>query len=198
MPKISPSRSDHAYRVGHAGRAAAVRTAARSDRGQALVEFALTFPVVILAILFAVDVGRYVYTYSAISAATREGARLTATVASLNSDCYAIAMMEKLGQGFPLTMDPNSVVGNSDPNNPSGTLQPKDPPAGVGYIYIWPAVATAVPQETHCDGAQRGGSQTIRHVGVQAKYKFVPFTPLVAQLVGGIIVKTISVVQVEY
>jgi Flp pilus assembly protein TadG len=169
-----------------------------SDRGQTLVEFALLLPIVLVTILFAVDVGRYVYTYSAISAAVREGARLVATSASLDTDCYAIAMMERVGQGFPLTMDPNSIVGNSDPNNPTGSLQPTNPPAGAGYIYIWPAVALSTPQESNCDGSQRGGSQTIRHIAVQAKYNFVPFTPLVSQFTGGFFVKTISVVQVEY
>lgn len=170
----------------------------KSDGGQTLVEFALTLPIVLLSLLFAIDVGRYVYTYSAISAAVREGARLVSTESSLHTDCYAIAMMENVGKGFPLTMDPNSLVGNSDPNNPSGTLQPTAPPAGIGYIYIWPAVATAVPQETNCAGAQRGGSQTIRHVAVQANFNFIPFTPLVSQFTGGFVVKTISVVQVEY
>ncbi len=166
--------------------------------GQALVEFALVLPVALLTILFAVDVGRYVYTYSAISGAVREGARLIATAAALDNDCYAIALMEQVGQGFPLKMDPNSVVGNSDPNNPTGSLQPSTPSVGSGYIYIWPAVATKVPQETNCSGTPRGGSQTIRHVAVQAEYNFVPFTPLIAQLTKGFVVKTISVVQVEY
>jgi len=172
--------------------------ALRSDGGQALVEFALTLPVILMIILFTVDVGRLVYTYSAISAAAREGARLVSTSELLDSDCYAIQIMEDVGRGFPLGMDPNSIVGNSDPNNPSGGLQPSIPAPGTGLIYIWPAVSPAAPQETNCDGTQRGGSQTIRHVAVQVQYSFVPMTLIVAQLIGPITVKTISVVQVEY
>ncbi len=163
-----------------------------------MVEFALTFPLVIMIVLFSVDVGRFVYTYSAISGAAREGARLISTAEQVNSDCYAIGIMKDVGRGFPLTMDPKSLAGNSDPNNPSGTLQPSTPPKGVGYIYIWPAVATAVPQETNCSGTQRGGSQTVRHVAVQVEYNFVPLTPLTPMLGNGVVVKTISVVQVEY
>jgi hypothetical protein len=166
--------------------------------GQALVEFALVLPLALLLILFAIDIGRYVYTYSAISAAVREGARLVSTSESLDSDCYAINLMEEVGKGFPLTVDPSSIVGNTDPNNPSGSLQPSTPPRGAGFIYIWPAVATGLPPESNCSGTQRGGSQTIRHVAVQAEYNFVPFTPLVSQLTNGFIVKTISVIQVEY
>jgi hypothetical protein len=179
--------------------AAARGRAMRHDSGgQALVEFALVLPIALLLILFAIDIGRYVYTYSAISAAVREGARLISTAESLDSDCYAIGLMEQVGRGFPLAVDPKSIVGNTDPNNPSGSLQPSTPPSGTGYIYIWPAVSTGLPQESNCDGTQRGGSQTIRHVAVQAEYNFVPITPLFSQLTNGFIVKTISVIQVEY
>lgn len=172
---------------------------ARAEGGQALVEFALTLPLVLLVTFFAVDVGRLIYTYSSISAAAREGARLVSTTEQLYSDCYAIALMEQVGSGFPLTMDPSSLVGNSDPNNPTGTLRPSTPPRATGYIYIWPAVSTATPQESHCDGSQRGGSQTIRHVAVQVQYDFTPLTPFMEQLYPqGLVVKTISVVQVEY
>ncbi len=171
----------------------------RGDRGQAIVEFALVLPLVVLVTLFAVDVGRLVYTYSSISAAAREGARIVSTESQLYSDCAALAMMEQVGSGFPLAMDPSSLVGDSDPNNPAAPLQPATPPRGTGYIYVWPAVSTATPQEQHCDGAQRGGSQTIRHVAVQIEYNFVPLTPFLEQLMpSGTVVKTISVVQVEY
>ena len=170
-----------------------------SERGQAIVEFALVLPLVLLVTLFAIDVGRLVYTFSSISAAAREGARLVSTESQLYSDCAAIHLMEQVGQGFPLTMDPNSLAGDSDPNNPAAPLQPATPPRGAGYIYVWPAVSTATPQELHCDGAQRGGSQTIRHVAVQVQYNFVPLTPFLEQLMPtGLLVKTISVVQVEY
>ena len=173
-------------------------TSRDGERGQALVEFAFTLPIALLLLMFAIDIGRFVYTYAAVSAATREGARLIATATSLDSDCYALGLMEQVGKGFPLSVDPTSLVGNSDPNNPSGSLQPSIPPKGTGYIYIWPAVSTAVPQDNNCDGAVRGGSQTIRHVAVQVEYNFVPLTPFVPQFGSGLLVKTISVVQVEY
>jgi len=49
----------------HAGRA----------RGQALVEFALVFPVFMLVLFGIIDVGRYVYVSNALNEASREGAR---------------------------------------------------------------------------------------------------------------------------
>jgi TadE-like protein len=44
--------------------------------GQALVEFALVFPVFLLVLFGAIDVGRFVFTDSVLSQAAREGARL--------------------------------------------------------------------------------------------------------------------------
>jgi len=43
--------------------------------GQSIVEFALIIPIVILAITVFIDLGRVVYSYSALSHAIREGTR---------------------------------------------------------------------------------------------------------------------------
>jgi Flp pilus assembly protein TadG len=45
-------------------------------RGQALVEFALIFPVAIVMLLAVFDVGRAVFMYNSLTNAAREGARL--------------------------------------------------------------------------------------------------------------------------
>ena len=52
--------------------------ALRCKSGQALVEFALVFPIFMLMLFGLIDVGRLVYTNSAVSQAAREGARLAA------------------------------------------------------------------------------------------------------------------------
>jgi hypothetical protein len=49
--------------------------------GQALVEFALVFPIFFLMLMGLVDVGRFVYTDSTLSQAAREGARVGAVEA---------------------------------------------------------------------------------------------------------------------
>ncbi len=54
-----------------------VRRARRQPRrGQALVEFALIFPVAILMLLAVFDIGRAVFMYNSLTNAAREGARL--------------------------------------------------------------------------------------------------------------------------
>jgi Flp pilus assembly protein TadG len=49
--------------------------AVRAPRGQSLVEFALTLPILLLVIFLFIDLGRAIYFYSAVSNAVREGAR---------------------------------------------------------------------------------------------------------------------------
>jgi hypothetical protein len=46
------------------------------SRGQALVEFALVFPILMFLLLAVFDVGRGVFVYNALTNAAREGARL--------------------------------------------------------------------------------------------------------------------------
>ena len=170
----------------------------RSQRSQALVEFALVSPLFFFILFSSIDVARLLYTYTAISSAARDGARTASLNGSLFSDCQIIQQVELVGQGFPVKMDPNSVVGNSDPNNPSGTLQPTTPPPNVGYAYIWPAVATADPPDANCNsGIQRAISPSVKHVAVEVQFHFTPFLPLVSSFAPDIIVKTISVVTTE-
>src|SRR6202008_4117448 len=136
---------------------------ARDQRSQALVEFSLVAPVMLIVLFSAVDICRLLYAYTAISSAARDGARTASLNGSLFSDCQIISEVELVGQGFPVRMDPNSLVGDSDPNNPSGALQPTTPPPNVGYAYIWPAVATADPPESNCNsGSQRAVSPTVK------------------------------------
>jgi hypothetical protein len=170
----------------------------RSQRSQSLVEFSMVAPVFLVIIFAAIDISRLLYTYTAISSAARDGARTASLQSAIYSDCQIIAEVEVVGQGFPVQMDPKSLVGNSDPNNPSGPLQPTAPPPNVGYAYIWPAVATAYPADANCNsGSPRAISQTVRHVAVEVQYHFVALTPFIAQITPGFIVKTVSVVAVE-
>ncbi|MGH7764049.1 MAG: TadE/TadG family type IV pilus assembly protein [Candidatus Dormibacteraceae bacterium] len=171
---------------------------ARSQRSQALVEFALVSPFFLLIVFMAIDISRLLYTYTAISSAARDGARTASLTGSLYSDCQIIQEVELVGQGFPVRMDPNSLVGDSDPNNPSGALQPTTPPPNVGYAYIWPAVATADPPDSNCtSSSQRAISPSVKHVAVEIQYHFTPLLPIVSNFAANIIVKTVSVVTTE-
>jgi hypothetical protein len=189
-----------------ASRARVRRPHRRADHAQGMVEFALVAPLILFVVFASIDLGRLIYTYNAISSAARDGARLVALRAQLESDCLPLQRMEQVGQGFPLVPDPNSIANttvNTDPNNP-GSAGPITPPPGRGYIYIWPAVATADPPDGagYCGSTtQRGGAGSqVKHVAVEIQYVFQPLTPLLNSVLphGGITVRTISVVQTEY
>ena len=167
----------------------------QGQRSQALVEFALVSPIFFLIMFTAIDISRLLYAYTAISSAARDGARTASLSGSLYSDCQIIQEVELVGQGFPVRMDPNSIVGNSDPNNPGGPLSPSTPPPNVGYAYIWPAVATADPPASNCDSvAPRAISTSVKHVAVEVQFHFMPLLPIVSGFASNIIVKTVSVV----
>jgi Flp pilus assembly protein TadG len=178
-----------------------LRRYARSQRSQALVEFAMVSPLFLLVIFTAIDISRLLYTYTAVSSAARDGARTASLAGAIYSDCQIIQEVELVGQGFPVRMDPSSIVGNSDPNNPSGPLQPANQfqiPPNVAYAYIWPAVATAAPADNNCNSStQRAVSPSVKHVAVEIQYHFTPLLPIVSTFAANIIVKTVSVVTTE-
>jgi Flp pilus assembly protein TadG len=57
------------------------KTKFRDDRGQSLVEFALTLPMLLVVMFMITEFGRALYQYNVMAQATREGAR-TAVVSS--------------------------------------------------------------------------------------------------------------------
>jgi Flp pilus assembly protein TadG len=60
----------------------------RSGQGQALVEFALVFPVLVLILLGIFEVGRLVFAYNTLGNAAREGARVAAVnQIEISPDC---------------------------------------------------------------------------------------------------------------
>ncbi len=63
---------------------------ARNDRGQSLVEFALTLPMLLVVMLMITEFGRALFQYNVLVQATREGAR----VAVVNSQGGAPAAGE--------------------------------------------------------------------------------------------------------
>lgn len=75
----------------------------RKQRGQALVEFALILPVLMLILLGIFDVGRMVYAYNAVSNAAREGGR-TAIINQHGDTIAARAAQQATGLGLPGTI----------------------------------------------------------------------------------------------
>ena len=176
---------------------------AKRRRGQSLVEFTLVAPLLFLIMALTIDFARLVYVYGAISSITREGARTMSLKDQDTSDCLIYQSMEaNASGGFVLQADANSQAGNSDPNNPSGTLQPTPPQPGQGLIYIYPALSNGSPPDSSsfCGGAGASRAQVygLSDVAVEVQYGFRPWISIVASFIPNFTIKTISVVQREY
>ncbi len=170
-------------------------------RGQSLVEFTLVAPLLFLIMFVTIDFARLVYAYNAIGSAAREGTRILGLKSQLQSDCLTLQTVQNMGQGFVLTQDPGSLYGNGNPNNPAGAqYAPSQPPAGQGFIYIWPAVATP----TSCDNPSQTrpypptGPGQLKEVSVQVQYSYQPMISLISSFVPPLTIKAISVTKTEY
>jgi Flp pilus assembly protein TadG len=76
-----------------------------TGRGQALTEFALVLPVLLLVLLGLLDFGRAVYAFNAVSNSAREGARVAIVDQSQVGGVYAAAR-EAAAQATALGLDP--------------------------------------------------------------------------------------------
>ncbi len=114
------------------------RQAGRRCRGQAIVEFAIVFPVFILLVLMLVDFGRAIWYYNAISNGAREGAR-TAIIRT-RTDTEIRTLVKEKALGVPLA-DGDITI------SPSGTRTARQPvEVYITYVFtpITPMVGTLI------------------------------------------------------
>jgi len=126
----------------------------RKSRGQALVEFALVFPIAVLVLLAVFDVGRAVFIYNGLTNAAREGARL----AAVNQDEGLIedrVTTVTFGGAITNLGDPNFVRFHREgPNLATPTSNPVCPAGdiAVGCVAIvnaesdWTAITPVIGQ----------------------------------------------------
>ncbi|MGE5138667.1 MAG: TadE/TadG family type IV pilus assembly protein [Rudaea sp.] len=116
----------------------------RRERGVALVEFAFTFPIVLLLVMGAFDLGWAVYAKNSVSLAAREGARRA--IITGNSDDIVRAAAKNASQGLALT-DADIVITPSQ-NGSAPYRQPRTSvTVVVRYAYhpITPVIAPFIP-----------------------------------------------------
>jgi Flp pilus assembly protein TadG len=108
------------------------------SRGQAMVEFALVFPIALLVLFAVFDVGRLVFIYTGLTNGAREGARL----AIVNQD---VGRVEKRVQdaSFGSTIsnvgsvaDPVVAYYKEDPNFNNPTANPRCTTMATGCVAV--------------------------------------------------------------
>jgi hypothetical protein len=135
---------------------------ARRIHGQALVEFALILPVLLLILFGTVDAGRLIFAYNAVSNAAREGGR-TAIV----NQTPAEVRQRAAEQATVLGISP------ADPTGCPLTGGPTTQPTGICFVL------RNRDDSDVCPTAEIGCTAI-----VAAKWEYRAITPLIGDLIG--------------
>lgn len=175
------------------------------QRSQSMVEFAIVAPVLLLLLFGIVDFGRVIYIYATLNQAVNEGARAAVKDSALlptNSDVETAVRQHAV----------DVSLANPCPNGP---ITSTAPPANQGWIYITEPNPPSSPESLapsleDAPGGQVWGvasgscsatNPAHDHAPLQVtiRYNFVPFTPLIQQLVAGhIVISAAATYQTEY
>jgi Flp pilus assembly protein TadG len=151
-------------------------------RGQALVEFALVFPVMMLLLIGFFDLARGVYAYNTVANAAREGARVAAVnqlaPATTNTQCAEDMPIEDTAAPHWWSRACAAAAAVSL----GLTVASVDPPT-----YTTPAGTTL-----DCDTVHVGCIAT-----VTVHYNWAPMTPILSSLVSQIPMSATSQIPVE-
>ena len=176
-----------------------------AERSQSIVEFAIIAPVLLLLLFGIIDFGRVIYYYVTLNQAVNEGAR---TAIRSSPQLPTNADVETAVKHHAVDVS----LANPCPNGPVTSAAP---PANQGWIYITepnppPTIESFSPSLENAPGgtmwAQSSGacsatSPARDHAPLQVtiRYNFVPFTPLIRQVIGtNIIISAAATYETEY
>jgi hypothetical protein len=175
----------------------------RGQRSQALIEFALVSPVLLLLLFGIVDIGRAVFYLDTVSHAAREGARVAVRASNplpTNADILATVTSQIIGA--PVTAP-----------CPQGPVTSAAPPDNSAWLYITepnpPAIVEASPLPNAPGGEYAaiaagscsavnpaGGNQPLQ---VTIRFNLILITPVVAQATANrIVITSAAIFRTEY
>jgi Flp pilus assembly protein TadG len=177
----------------------------RGQRSQAIVEFAIVAPILLLLLFGIVDFGRVIYIYATINQAVNEGARTAirdSPVLPSNADVETAVKHHAV----------DVSLANPCPNGPVTTATP---PANQGWLYITEqdppsTVETLSPTLENAPGGQMWANSNGTcsatnpahdHSALQVtiRYNFVPYTPIIQQVTADhIVITAAAVYKTEY
>lgn len=175
----------------------------RSQRSQALIEFALVSPVLLLLLFGVVDIGRAVFYYDTLIHAVREGARVAVRDSNqlpTNNDVLNTISGQMLGTPVSAPC-------------PQGPVTSAVPPANTAWIYITepnpPATVETSPPSNAPGGEYAaiatGPCSAVNPAGgnvqlqITIRFNLVLITPIVAQATADhIVMSAAAVYRTEY
>ncbi len=174
-----------------------------SQRSQALIEFSLVSPVLLLLLFGIVDLGRGIFYYDTLNHAAREGARTAIRASSqlpTNADVLSTVQAQMLGA--PVSEPcPQGPVTNATPpansawlyvteTNPPSTVESSPPPNAPGGEY--PAAASGP-----CSAVNPAGGNA--QLQVTLRFNLVLITPIVSQATADhVVLVAAAVFRTEY
>jgi hypothetical protein len=175
----------------------------RGQRSQALIEFALVSPVLLLLLFGIVDIGRAIFYFDTVSHAAREGARVAVRASNplpTNADVLTIVTSQIIGAPVSSPCPQGPVTGAVPPDNsawlfvtqpnPPTALEASPPPNAPGGEYS--AIATG-----SCSAVNpAGGNQQLQ---VTVRFNLILITPIVAQATANrILISAAAIYRTEY
>lgn len=173
------------------------------ERSQALIEFALISPVLLLLVFGIIDIGRAVFYYDTIAHAAREGAREAIGASSpLPTDASVLTAVQQQLVGAPVSAP-----------CPQGPITSATPPANTGWLFITepnpPASVETNPPDNAPGGefaaAATGGCSAVNPASgnttlqVTLRFNLVLITPILSQVTADHIVLTAAAIfRTEY
>jgi hypothetical protein len=174
-----------------------------AQRSQALIEFALVSPVLLLLVFGIIDIGRAVFYYDTLNHAAREGARVAVKASNqlpTNADVLTVVTNHMIG----------TPVVQPCPNGP---ITSATPPANTAWLYITePSPPNTI--ETSPPANAPGGEYASAAVGscsavnpaggnaplqVTLRFNLLLITPVVAQATADhILITAAAIFRTEY
>lgn len=183
---------------------------ARSQRSQALVEFALVSPVLLLLTFGIIDFGRAMYFYVAIAETAREVARVAVHSSGDVNSAGATAWA-----ALPTDADLNTIFESHTPGLvtatpacPNGPIT-GSPPVNDAYLYVT-APSGAVAGSANAPGGENAAAASGScsaivpasgqvQLTVTVQYNYAPLTPLVSNVIGNhVLLAASATVRTEY
>jgi hypothetical protein len=189
---LRPASPDTSPRVGR-----------RHQTSQALIEFALVSPVLLLLLFGIIDIGRAIFYYDTLNHAAREGARVAVRASNqlpTNGDVLTTVNGQMLG------------VPVSAPC-PQGPVTSATPPANEAWLYITEPSPPATVESTPLPNAPGGEYPTIANgscsavnpaagnaqLQVTLRFNLVLITPVVAQATANhVVISAAAIFRTEY
>jgi hypothetical protein len=175
----------------------------RGQRSQALIEFALVSPVLLLLLFGIVDIGRAIFYYDTLNHAAREGARSAIRASSqlpTNADVLATVTAQMVG--VPVTAP-----------CPQGPITSATPPDNAAWLYITevnppPGVEATPPPNApggEYSALAAGSCSAVNPVGgnqqlqVTLRFNLILITPVIAQATADhIVITAAAIFRTEY